>query len=67
MAQRQIEERVEGTEKEIMSLKEMMLEMKKSMDRMTNELRENHGAKKREEAGTTEGPMLKLMGKLEDT
>ena len=40
MAQRQIEERVEGTEKEIMSLKEMMLEMKKSMDRMTDELRE---------------------------
>ena len=41
--------------------------MKKLMDRMTDELRENHGTKKREEAGTTEGPMLKLKGKLEDT
>ena len=48
MAQGQIEERVDGTEKEIMSLKEMILEMKKSMDRMADEMRENHSYKRRE-------------------
>ena len=34
MAQRQMEERVEGTEKEILSMKEMLLEMKKSVERI---------------------------------
>ena len=67
IAQQQIEERVDGTENEIMGLKEMMLEMKKLMDRMADELRENHRYKRREEARTAEGPMLKLKEKLEDT
>ena len=40
MAQRQVEKRLEGTEKEVLSLKEMMLEMKKSMDRLVEEMRE---------------------------
>ena len=47
MAQRQIEERVEETEKEIFGMKEILMEMKKSMERMADELRENHIYKKK--------------------
>ena len=47
MAQRQTEERVEDTEKEILGMKEMLLEMKKTMDRMAEELRENNSYKRR--------------------
>ena len=66
MAQRQTKERVDGTEKEIMGLKEMILEMKKSMDRMADEMRENHSYKRREESETSDGSVRKLKGELED-
>ncbi|TYJ98820.1 retrotransposon protein [Cucumis melo var. makuwa] len=66
MAQRVLEERTEGTEKEVVGLKEMMLEMKKSMDRLTEEMRENHSYKKREESGTSDGSVMKLKGKMEE-
>ena len=66
MAQRVLEERTEGTEKEVVGLKEMMLEMKKSMDRLTEEMRENHSYKKREESGTSGGSVMKLKGKMEE-
>ena len=58
---------MDGTEKEIMGLKEMMLEMKKSMDRMAEEMRESNSYKKREESGTFDGSVLKLKGKMEET
>lgn len=67
MAQRQIEERVNGTEKEIMGLKEMILEMKKSMDRLTDEMRESHNCKRIEESETSDGSIMKLKGKVDDT
>ena len=67
MAQRQIEDRVDGTEKEIMGLKEMLLEMKKAMERMAEDLRENHSYKRREESGTFDGSIMKLKGKAEET
>ena len=67
MAQRQIEERVDGTEKEILGLKKMILEMKKSMDRMADEMRENHSYKRREESRTFDGSVMKLKGKVEET
>ena len=67
MAQRQIEDRVDGTEKEIMGLKEMLLEMKKVMEQMTEDLRENHSYKRREESGTSDGSVMKLKGKAEET
>ena len=64
MAQRQIEDRVDGTEKEILGLKEMILEMKKSMDRIAEEMRESHSYKRREESGTTDGSVMELKGKM---
>ena len=45
----------------------MMLEMKKSMDRMAEEMRESNSYKKREESGTFDGSVLKLKGKMEET
>ncbi|TYK05440.1 retrotransposon protein [Cucumis melo var. makuwa] len=66
MAQRQMEERLEGTEKEVLSLKEMMLEMKKSMDRLADELRDQ-SYKKKEESGTSDGSIMKMKGKMEET
>ncbi|KAA0063363.1 retrotransposon protein [Cucumis melo var. makuwa] len=67
MAQQQMEERLEGTEKEVLSLKEMMLEMKKSMDRLADELRENQSYKKKEESGTSNESIMKMKGKMEET
>ena len=66
MAQRQIEERIDGTEKEILGLKEMILEMKKSMDRLTDEMKENSSYKRRDESGTSDGSVMKLKGKWEE-
>ncbi|TYK03703.1 retrotransposon protein [Cucumis melo var. makuwa] len=68
MAQRQMEERVEGTEKEILSLKEMLLEMKKAVERLADEMKESHSYKKKEESGTTsDGSVMKLKGKMDET
>ncbi|TYK02434.1 retrotransposon protein [Cucumis melo var. makuwa] len=68
MAQRQMEERVEGTEKELLSLKEMLLEMKKVVERLADEMKENHSYKKKEESGTTsDGSVMKLKGKMDET
>ena len=61
-----MEEIVEGTKKEIMGLKEVMLEMKKSMDRMADEMRESHSYNKREEPGISDGSIMKLKGKIEE-
>ncbi|TYK14623.1 retrotransposon protein [Cucumis melo var. makuwa] len=68
MAQRQMEERVEGTEKELLSLKDMLLEMKKAVERLADEMKENHSYKKKEESGTTsDGSVMKLKGKMDET
>ncbi|TYK23218.1 retrotransposon protein [Cucumis melo var. makuwa] len=61
-----MEERLEGTKKEVLSLKEMMLEMKKSMDRLADELRDQ-SYKKKEESGTSDGSIMKMKGKMEET
>ena len=66
MAQRQIEERIDGTEKEILSLKEMILETKKSMERLADEMKENSSYKRRDESGTSDGSVMKLKGKWEE-
>ena len=50
-----------------MGLKEMLLEMKKSMERMAQDLRESHSYKRREEFGTPDGSVMKLKGKAEET
>ncbi|TYK30161.1 retrotransposon protein [Cucumis melo var. makuwa] len=57
---------MEGTENEVMGLKEMMLKMKKSMDRLVEEMRENHSYRKREESSTSDGSVMKLKGKMEE-
>ena len=44
----------------------MMIEMKKSMDRMANEMRESHSYKKREESSTSNRSVMKLKGKIEE-
>ncbi|KAA0067146.1 ty3-gypsy retrotransposon protein [Cucumis melo var. makuwa] len=67
MAQRQMEERVDGTEKEILSLKEMMLEMKKAVERLADEMKESQSYKKREESETSDGLVMKQKGKMEET
>ncbi|KAA0065941.1 retrotransposon protein [Cucumis melo var. makuwa] len=67
MAQRQMEESVDGTEKEIMGLKEIMLEMKKAIERLADEMKESQSYKKREESGTSNGSVMKLKGKMEET
>ena len=66
MAQRQMEERVDGTEKEIMSLKEMMLEMKKAIEMLADEMKESQSYKEKEESGTSVGSMMKMKGKMEE-
>ncbi|TYK26819.1 putative membrane-bound O-acyltransferase C24H6.01c isoform X5 [Cucumis melo var. makuwa] len=66
MAQRQVEERLEGTEKEVLGLKEMMREMKKTMERLAEEMRESQYYKKKEESGTFDGFVMKLKGKMEE-
>ena len=58
---------MEGTEKELLSMKEMLLEMKKSMEKLTEELRENHNYKKRDESRTSDGSSMKLKGKIEES
>ncbi|KAL4021138.1 hypothetical protein IC575_019929 [Cucumis melo] len=63
-----MEEKVEGTEKELLSLKEMLLEMKKAVERLADEMKENHSYKKKEESGTTsDGSVMKLKGKMDET
>ncbi|KAA0066519.1 retrotransposon protein [Cucumis melo var. makuwa] len=56
---------MKGSEKEVLGHKEMMLEMKKSMDRLAEEMRENHSYQKREDSGTSDDFMMKLKGKNE--
>lgn len=36
-----MEERLEGTEKEVLGLKEVMLKLKKAVDQMANDMRES--------------------------
>ena len=41
---------MEGTKKKIMGMKEMLIEMEKSMESMDDELRESYSYKKRDES-----------------
>ena len=45
----------------------MILEMKKSMDIMTDQMKENKNYKRRDESETSDGSVMKLKGKWEET
>ncbi|KAA0062073.1 retrotransposon protein [Cucumis melo var. makuwa] len=55
-----------GTEKEVLGLKEMMLELKKVVDQMADDIRENSSYRRRDESGTSNGSVMKLKGKMDD-
>ena len=40
--------------------------MKKTMDRLVDEMRESHSYKKREKSRTSDGSVMKLKGKMEE-
>ena len=44
----------------------MILEMKKSMDRLADEMKENNSYKRRDESRISDGSVMKLKGKWED-
>ena len=66
MAHKQMEERLEGTKKEVLDLKEMMLELKKAVDRMTEDMRESNTYRRKDELCTSDESVLKLKGKMGD-
>lgn len=66
MAHKQMEERLEGTKKENLGLKEIMLELKKVVDKMAEDMRESNTHKRKDESCTSDGLVLKLKGKMED-
>lgn len=51
MAQKQLEERVESHEKEMSKIKEMIITLKMSVERFTDEIKENNSDRIREESG----------------
>ena len=67
MAQKQWEERLETSEKEIRELKEMILSMHKSIENLTEEVKESSRTKQREESCASEGSGLKKKGKEGET
>ena len=64
--QKQMEERLEKNEKDIRELKDVTLELSKSIERLAEELRENNVTCRREESATSEGSVLKMKGKMEE-
>lgn len=66
MAHKHMEDRLEGTEKEVLGLKEMMLELKKAIDRMAKDMRENSIYRCKDESCTSDGSSIKLKEKIED-
>lgn len=65
MAKKQLEEHVEGHEKEMSRIKEMILALKMSVDRLTDEMKENSSSKRKEESGTSDGSDYNMKGKIE--
>ncbi|KAA0051854.1 uncharacterized protein E6C27_scaffold60G002860 [Cucumis melo var. makuwa] len=66
MAQKQIEECVDIHEKEMKRIKEMILALKMSVERLTDEMKENSNSKRREELGTSDGSSYMMKGKVEE-
>ncbi|XP_050941642.1 uncharacterized protein LOC127149781 [Cucumis melo] len=66
MAHKKMEDRLEGTEKEVQGLKEMMLELKKAVERMAEDMRESNTHRCKDESCTSDGSTLKRKGKMED-
>ncbi|KAE8652492.1 hypothetical protein Csa_013556 [Cucumis sativus] len=61
-----MEERLEKNEKDIRELKDVTLELSKSIERLAEELRESNVSCRREESATSEGSVLKMKGKMEE-
>lgn len=66
MTQKQFEGKMETSDKEISSLKEMVFNLCKSVDQLREKVRENTSSKKVHVATLTEGSQMKLKGKMED-
>ena len=66
MVQKQTKEKLEKNEKGIRELKDLALELSKSVERLAKELRENNVSCRWEEFGMLEGSMLKMKGKVEE-
>lgn len=62
----QIKEKFENTKKEVNGLKEMIVNLNKSIEKLIEEVRENTSVKKKNESTISSGPRLKLKGKLAD-
>ena len=60
MAHKQMDVRLEGTEKEVLGLKEMMLELKMVVDRMAEDMRESNSHRRKDDSCTSDGSVLKL-------
>lgn len=58
---------MEGIEKEVLGLKEMMLEQKKAVDRMAGDIRENSSYRRRDKSGTSDGSVMKLKGRMDNS
>ena len=67
MAQKEWEDRLDMNEKEIRELKEMMLSLFKSMENLSEEIKESNRAKLREESCASEGSRLKGKGNVGET
>ena len=61
-----MEECLEGTEK-VLGLKEMMLELRKAVDRMADNMKENRLYRRRYESGMSDGSVMKQKGKMGDS
>lgn len=66
MAQKQLEERVETMEKEILGLKEIVLDLKKVVERIAEDMKESNMSQQREESCTLNSSGLKVKGKMEE-
>lgn len=65
MAQKQTNERLETNEREIKDLKEIILGLMKSVERLVEEVTENSASRHKEESGRSNGSMLKMKGKTD--
>lgn len=64
MAQKQLEEKIEVNEKNMPSLKELLLGLCKNIEKLTDEVQESTLSRKMGESTTSEGSQLKMKGKM---
>lgn len=65
MAQKQTKDRLETNEEEIKNLKEIILRLTKSVERLVEEVKENSASRRKEESSTSNGSVLKMKGKMD--